>query len=271
MLYWLSTFSDTIGPLNVLRYITFRTGGAMITAFIFVFLFGSIATTTLRLQQSRAVPGGGLVILLAFFVATLLWANPANRYLWIVMGVALGAGALGFCHEWLRTKPLSALSDNARLAMMAGIALAACLALAHQFAVEIGWLFIATGVVVIVAAGNVVNLADKLHGSVVAPLLVAAVSFGFIAYLTGNAIFARYLGIEYAAGLGELAVLCGALIGAGMGSLWLGLRRGSNYVGDGGSLALGSTIGTVAVTTRYEVVLALISVLFMLKPASAKG
>src|SRR5712691_11728987 len=172
MLYWLSAFADTIGLLNVLRYITFRTGGAMITALIFVFLFGPTITAMLRLRPGQQIWPAGLVILSAVTVATLLWARLANSYVWIVVGVALGLGLLGFRDDYLKAKQ-SALSERLRIAITTSVALAACLALVFlarpptatllpsgkAFAVDLGWLYVVVAAFTIVAASNAASLA----------------------------------------------------------------------------------------------------------------
>jgi phospho-N-acetylmuramoyl-pentapeptide-transferase len=304
MLYWLSAFSDTIGPLNVLRYITFRTGGAMITGLVCVFLFGPWIIDHLRLKQGKGQPirtdgpqshlvtkkgtptMGGLMILFGIFVSTLLWANPANRYVWIVLGVTAGFGAIGFYDDYLKvTKQTHAgFSGKMRLAIEAAIALAACyfiVSLGRQpfassltfpffkeLVVPLGWFFIVFGGFIIVGAGNAVNLTDGLDGLATVPVIIVALSFGVISYLVGNSFFADYLAIHYVAGTGELAVLCGAVIGSGLGFLWFNAPPASIFMGDTGSLALGGMIGTVAVATKHEVVLAVIGGLFVLEAVS---
>jgi phospho-N-acetylmuramoyl-pentapeptide-transferase len=304
MLHWLSAFSDTIGPLNVLRYITFRTGGAMITALTFVFMFGPTIITHLRLRQGKGQPirtdgpqshlvtkrgtptMGGLMILFGIVVSTLLWGNLANYYVWIVLGVMLMFGAIGFYDDYLKvTKQTHAgVSGRLRLAGEILIAAAACaliVALGRQplatsvtfpffkeFVLPLGWFFIVFGAVVIVGAGNAVNLTDGLDGLATVPVIIAALSFGIIAYLAGNAFFADYLQIHYVPGTGELAVLCGAVIGAGLGFLWFNAPPASIFMGDTGSLALGGMIGAIAVATKHEVVLAVIGGLFVLEAVS---
>jgi phospho-N-acetylmuramoyl-pentapeptide-transferase len=287
MLYWLSAFSDTIGPLNVLRYITFRTGGAMITALVFVLLFGPSIVAVLRRRQDRPICPTGLIVLSALLVATLLWARLDNPYVWIATGVTLGFGLIGFFGDYVEATGQSAFSDRVRIAIAASIAVAACLALMRlgsrpsatslgfpfgkEFVVDLGWFYIVVGAFIIVAVGNMVNLADRLHKCVTGPLLIAALSFMLVAYLAGNFIFAEYLNIHYVPATGELAVLCGAVVGAGLGFLWSYAPPASSFIGDTGSLALGGVLSTVAVATKHEVVLALISSMFVLKPPPAKG
>src|SRR5712672_94409 len=304
MLYWLSAFSDTIGPLNVLRYITFRTGGAMFTALVFVFLFGHSIIDQLRLKQGKGQPirsdgpqshlvtkkgtptMGGLMILSGLVVSTLLWANPANPYVWIVLAVTLGFGFVGFYDDYLKVtqQTHSGFAGRIRLAIEALIALAACYAVVRlgrdplstslvipffkDVVLNFGWFFVIFGAFIIVGAGNAVNLTDGLDGLAIVPVMIAAASFGMIAYLVGNAVFSDYLQINYVAGTGELAVLCGAVLGAGLGFLWFNAPPASIFMGDTGSLALGGMLGAVAVAVKHEIVLAVIGGLFVLEAVS---
>ena len=304
MLYWFSAFSDTFGPLNVLRYITFRTGGAMITALVFVFLFGPWIIDHLRLRQGKGQPiradgpqshlvtkkgtptMGGLMILLGIVVGTVLWANLANRYVWIVLGVTLCFGAIGFYDDYLKvTKQTHAgVSGALRMALEIAIAALACyfiMSIGRQpfassltfpffkeLVLPLGWFFVVFGTFIIVGAGNAVNLTDGLDGLATVPVIIVALSFGFISYLVGNSFFSDYLNIHYVAGTGELAVLCGAVIGAGLGFLWFNAPPASIFMGDTGSLALGGMIGTIAVATKHEIVLAVIGGLFVLEAVS---
>jgi phospho-N-acetylmuramoyl-pentapeptide-transferase len=304
MLYWLSAFSDTIGPLNVLRYITFRTGGAMITALTFVFLFGPWIIGHLRLKQGKGQPirtdgpqshlvtkkgtptMGGLMMLFGIVVSTLLWANLANRYVWIVIGVTLAFGAIGFYDDYLKVTKQTHAGFSGRLRMLIEIAIAASacyfiMSLGRQpfassltfpffkeLVLPLGWLFIVFGAFIIVGAGNAVNLTDGLDGLATVPVIIVALSFGVISYLVGNSFFADYLNIHYVAGAGELAVLCGAVIGAGLGFLWFNAPPASIFMGDTGSLALGGMIGAIAVATKHEIVLAVVGGLFVLEAVS---
>src|SRR5215471_426254 len=283
MLYWLSEFSSTIGPLNVLRYITFRTGGAMITALVFVFLFGPWIIGHLRLLQGKGQPirtdgpqshlvtkkgtptMGGLMILLGITASTVLWANPANRYVWVVLGVTLGFGAIGFYDDYLKvTKQTHAgFSGKLRLLVEVLIAAAACyfiVSLGRQpfassltfpffkeLVLPLGWFFIVFGAFIIVGAGNAVNLTDGLDGLAIVPVMIATGCFGVFAWVVGNAVLAEYLQLHFVTGTGELAVICGAVIGAGLGFLWFNAPPASIFMGDTGSLALGGMLGAIAV------------------------
>ncbi len=305
MLYWLSQFSDTFGVLNVFRYITFRTGGAVITALLFVFLFGPMIIEKLRLSQGKGQPiredgpqshlltkkgtptMGGLMILSGLVVSTLLWANLANPYVWIVLFVTLGFGTIGLYDDYLKVTRATAsngFSGRTRLALETIIAatavvvmmqigrgpLASSLALPFfkDMVINLGWFFIILGAFVIVGAGNAVNLTDGLDGLAIVPVMIAAASFALIAYLAGNFVFAEYLQIRHVPGAGELAILCGAVIGAGLGFLWFNAPPASIFMGDTGSLALGGLLGSVAVATKHEIPLAIIGGLFVLEAVS---
>jgi phospho-N-acetylmuramoyl-pentapeptide-transferase len=301
MLTWLADLSHYFSPLNVFRYITFRTGGATATALLFVFWFGPSIISLLRLKQGKGQPiredgpqshlltkrgtptMGGLMILAGVLVSTALWANLENHYVWIVLFVTICFGAIGFYDDFLKVTKQShkGFSGRSRLAAEAVIAGLAALAIAHfstlalanklalpfakEWIFDIGLFFVVFGGFVIVGAGNAVNITDGLDGLAIVPVMVAAGTFGFIAYLAGNAIFATYLQIHFVPGTGELAVICGALIGAGLGFLWFNAPPAQIFMGDTGSLALGGLLGTVAVATKHEIVLAIVGGLFVLE------
>ena len=324
MLTYLSSFSYLFGPLNLFRYITFRAGGATATALFFVFFFGPTIISSLRLKQGKGQPiradgpqshlltkkgtptMGGLMILSGLVVSTVLWANPRSAYVWIVMFVTLGFGAIGFYDDYLKVtrQTHAGFSGRARLALEAGIAVIACYlmmcasltpplasvsdiipALTMPFSIDapaaklvvpfftsfgrdLGFFFLAFGAFIIVAAGNAVNLTDGLDGLAIVPSMIAAGTFATIAYLAGNSIFASYLGINHVSGAGELAVVCGALIGAGLGFLWFNAPPAQIFMGDTGSLALGGLIGSVAVVVKHEIVLAVVGGLFVVEALS---
>jgi len=303
MFYWLIDAVPAIPGLNVFRYITFRTGGAMVTAALFVFLFGPAIIDNLRIRQGKGQPirtdgpqthltkkgtptMGGLMILSGLVVSTLLWANPMNPYVWIVLGVTLGFGLVGFYDDYLKVTKQShnGFGGRSRLLIEAIIAALACYALMRlgreplssslaipffkEVMINLGWFFIIFGAFIIVGAGNAVNLTDGLDGLAIVPVMIAAASFGMISYLAGNAVFSDYLQINYVAGTGELAVLCGAVLGAGLGFLWFNAPPASIFMGDTGSLALGGMLGAIAVAVKHEIVLAVIGGLFVLEAVS---
>src|ERR1700731_4688289 len=311
MFYWLIDLSNTVPGLgglhsflNVFRYITFRTGGAMVTGALFVFLFGPWIIDHLRLRQGKGQPirsdgpqshlvtkigtptMGGLMILSGLVVSTVLWANPLNPYVWIVLAVTLGFGFVGFYDDYLKVtkQSHSGFAGRIRLAIEALIALAACYALVRlgrgpfstslvipffkDVALNFGWFFVVFGAFIIVGAGNAVNLTDGLDGLAIVPVMIAAASFGMISYLTGNAVFSDYLQINYVPGTGELAIVCGAVLGAGLGFLWFNAPPASIFMGDTGSLAPRAMIGAVAGATQHQIVLAVIGGLFVLEAVS---
>jgi phospho-N-acetylmuramoyl-pentapeptide-transferase len=304
MLYWLVDLSDKVTVFNVFRYITFRTGGAVITALLFVFLFGQVIINRLRLLQGKGQPiradgpkshiiakagtptMGGLMILSGMLVSTLLWANPSNPYVWVVLWVTLGFGLVGFYDDYLKvTKQThNAFPGLARIGIEALIAAVACalfvqlgrgsfstslvLPFFKELVINFGWFYVLFAIFIVIGAGNAVNLTDGLDGLAIVPVMIASASFGMIAYLSGNAVFADYLQIHYVAGTGELAVLCGAVVGAGLGFLWFNAPPASIFMGDTGSLALGGMIGAISVATKHEIVLAVIGGLFVLEAVS---
>ncbi|PPD29413.1 MAG: phospho-N-acetylmuramoyl-pentapeptide-transferase [Hyphomicrobium sp.] len=303
MLYELVQFSDQIGPLNVFRYITFRTGGAIFTALLFVMLFGPVMIDLLRVKQGKGQPiredgpkshfskkgtptMGGLMILAGVSVSTLLWANLTNLYVWIVLGVTLAYGAIGFYDDYLKVtkRTTDGFSGRVRLGLevlVAAIATYAIMKLSipelsgklavpffKTLLIDLGPAFILMGVLVIAGAGNSVNLTDGLDGLAIVPVMIAAATFGLIAYLSGNIKFAQYLQIHFVPGTGELAVICGALIGAGLGFLWFNAPPAMIFMGDTGSLALGGALGSIAVAVKHEFVLAIVGGLFVLETLS---
>ncbi len=304
MLYLLSQFDDQFPILNIFRYITFRTGGATVTAIVFVFLLGPAIIAALRIRQGKGQPirndgpqqhlvtkvgtptMGGLMILSGLLVSTLLWANLSSAYVWIVLLVTIGFGLIGLYDDYLKVTKQThkGFSGKLRLTIEFALALVACYfftlvgeaplstALALPFfkdvIFDLGWFFVPFAGFVIVGAGNAVNLTDGLDGLAIVPVMIAAASFGVIAYLSGNSVFADYLQIHFVQGTGELAVICGAVIGAGLGFLWFNAPPAAIFMGDTGSLALGGMLGTVAVATKHEVVLVIIGGLFVLEALS---
>ncbi len=304
MLLLLTELSDAIPGFNVFRYITFRGGMATVTAMLFVFLFGPSIIKRLRARQGKGQPiredgpqshiiakagtptMGGLMILAGLFVSVFLWADLTNPYVQTVIFVTFGFGAIGFYDDYLKVSKQShkGFSGKVRLAIEFLIAGLACFYIAHSgedpfatsltipfvkdFLLNLGYFFIPFAAFVIVGTGNAVNLTDGLDGLAIVPVMIAMGSFGFIAYLSGNAIFADYLQIHNVAGTGELAIICGAIIGAGLGFLWFNAPPAAIFMGDTGSLGLGGALGTIAVATKHEIVLVIIGGLFVLEALS---
>jgi phospho-N-acetylmuramoyl-pentapeptide-transferase len=229
---------------------------------------------------------GGLMILAGLVVSVLIWANWANPYVWIVLFVTIGFGAVGFYDDYLKVSKAKndGYSGRARLAIEAVIAIIASILVAwvsaaplgteltfpffKDLVIDLGWFFVPVAVFVMVGAGNAVNLTDGLDGLAIVPVMIAAASFALIAYLAGNAVFADYLQIHLVPGTGELAVVCGALLGAGLGFLWFNAPPAAIFMGDTGSLALGGLLGAVAVAIKQEIVLAIVGGLFVLEALS---
>jgi phospho-N-acetylmuramoyl-pentapeptide-transferase len=304
MLYWLADLSSSLSILNVFRYLTVRTGGSMITAAVFVFLFGPWIIDHLRLRQGKGQPiredgpqshlttkrgtptMGGLMILSGVTVATVLWANPSNPYVWIVLGVTLCFGLIGFYDDYLKVtrQSHSGFAGKLRLVIEAAVALAACYAIVSlgrapfatsltfpffkEMVINLSGFFVIFGMFIIVGAGNAVNLTDGLDGLAIGPVMIAAGCFGVFSYVVGNAYLTDYLQLHFVSGTGELAILCGAVIGAGLGFLWFNAPPASIFMGDTGSLALGGLLGSVAVATKHELALAIVGGLFVLEAVS---
>ena len=304
MLYYLGQLSDSLAAFNVFRYITFRTAGAVVTALFFVFLFGPGMIAGLRIRQGGGQPiredgpaghlltkkgtptMGGLMILAGAVTSTLLWANLTNIYVWVVLGVTISFGAIGFYDDYLKVKRMShaGFSGRQRLVIEAIIALIAGYIIAQitdpaiansllfpffkGSGVQLYWGFYLFAAFIIVGAGNSVNFTDGLDGLAIVPVMVAAACFGLIAYLVGSANFSDYLLLNYVPGTAELSVVCGALIGAGLGFLWFNAPPAQIFMGDTGSLALGGALGAIAVATKHEIVLAIVGGLFVLETVS---
>lgn len=305
MLYdWLGGMAGDIPALNVFRYITFRTGGATVTALLISFLFGPRLIALLKAKQRRGQPiredgpqthviqkqgtptMGGFLILVGLVPSVLLWADLKNPYVWIVLFVTLGFGAVGFADDYLKVSKISPKGVPGRVKLffefiIALVAMWALVLVASEplqtaltvpffktLLVELGGFFFLFGALVIVGSSNAVNLTDGLDGLAIVPVMIAAASLGLIVYLVGNAVFADYLQIHFVPGTGELAVFCGALIGAGLGFLWYNAPPAMVFMGDTGSLALGGALGAIAVAAKHELVLAIIGGLFVLEAVS---
>ncbi len=296
--------ADGFGPLNVFRYLTFRTGGAVLTALLVSFLFGPMLIRLLRRKQGAGQPirddgpkdhiikkagtptMGGFLILISLTLATLLWADITSGYVWVTLLVTLGFGGVGFADDYIKVSRQSSEGLPARLKFILEIAISIAATvwilqiagepLAGNLAVpffkdlliDMGWFFIPFAVCVMVGTSNAVNLTDGLDGLAIVPIMIAAGSFALIAYLVGNAVFANYLQIHQIQGSGELAVLCGALVGSSLGFLWFNAPPAMIFMGDTGSLAAGGLIGAVSVITKHELVLLIIGGLFVLETVS---
>lgn len=297
MLYLLA---DQGGIFNLFRYLTFRTGGAIFTAMIICFVFGPAIIRWLKSKQKKGQPiredgpeshlltkqgtptMGGFMILLGLGISTFLWADLSNPYVWAVMTVTLGFGAIGFVDDYLKVTKRSTAGFPGKLRLALEFAIAGGVAwflttmngtdlslpFAKNFLVNLGVFYIPFAMLVMVWAGNAVNLTDGLDGLATVPVIIAVGALGFIAYVVGSTVYTDYLGVPYVAGAGELAILCGAIIGAGLGFLWFNAPPAAIFMGDTGSLALGGAIGAMAVVIKHEIVLGIIGGLFWLETIS---
>jgi phospho-N-acetylmuramoyl-pentapeptide-transferase len=306
MLYnLLYPFADDFGLFNLFRYLTFRTVGAVVTAMLVAFVCGPAVIRWLRRKQKQGQPiradgpeshlltkkgtptMGGFLILLAMSIATLLWADLTNQYVWVVLLVTASYGMIGFFDDFLKVSKKNPKGLPGRYKMTAQIIIAIGAAiwvssiakdpgmgtsLAVPFfknvLLQLGWMWVPMAAFVMVGASNAVNLTDGLDGLAIVPVMIAAGVFALIAYLVGHALFANYLQIHHVPGSGELAVFCGALVGAGLGFLWFNAPPAMVFMGDTGSLSMGGALGSVAVITKHEIVLAIVGGLFVLETVS---
>ena len=295
--------ADSFAPFNVFRYITFRSGGAVMTALLIAFLFGESVIGWLKSKQpeppiradtperhaltKKGTPTmGGVLILLSLGISTLLWADLRNGYVWAVLTVTLGFGAVGFYDDYLKLtkKNSKGLAGRWKLVFQFAIAFVATgwivwmtrEPLSTQVAVpffkdlllDFGLFFFPFAMLVMVGSSNAVNLTDGLDGLAIVPVMIAAGCFAAFAYVAGNAIFANYLLIHHVPGAGELAVVCAAIVGASLGFLWFNAPPAMVFMGDTGSLSMGGALGAVAVVTKNEFTLAIVGGLFVVEAVS---
>jgi phospho-N-acetylmuramoyl-pentapeptide-transferase len=304
MLYFLLTpLAEEFIIFNLFNYLTFRTGGAILTALVICFI---IAPRMIRFLKSRQKEGqpiradgpathfskagtptmGGLMILISVALSTLLWAKLSNPFIWVALAVMVGYGLIGFGDDFLKLTKRNTKGLSGRLKILGqivfglvgavGVMWALPDTLNHHIAIpffkemfiNIGWLFPIWVLFVVIGSSNAVNLTDGLDGLAIVPIAIVAACFALIAYLVGNANFADYLNIPYVPGTGELAILCGALIGGAMGFLWYNAPPAMIFMGDTGSLAMGGVLGMIAVAVKHELVLAIIGGLFVLETVS---
>ncbi|MEE8258527.1 MAG: phospho-N-acetylmuramoyl-pentapeptide-transferase [Sphingomonadales bacterium] len=296
----LAPLADDYGLFNLFRYLTFRTGGALMTALIISMVFGGPFIRLLKSRQKKGQPiradgpsrhifekqgtptMGGLLILISLGLSTILWADISNQFVWIALAVTLSFGLIGFVDDYQKVTQSSFRGISAKLKFGLEVVIAAVAAyfifklvnpgvavpFLKDFLIDIGWFAIPFAAFVIVGTSNAVNLTDGLDGLAIMPVIIAASAFGLISYLVGNAVYSDYLQITQVAGSGELAVFCGAIIGAGLGFLWFNAPPAMIFMGDTGSLALGGALGTISVITKHELVLAIIGGLFVLEAVS---
>jgi phospho-N-acetylmuramoyl-pentapeptide-transferase len=296
--------ADQFILFNLFRYITFRAGAACLTALMVSFLLGPVVIRQLKSLQRNGQPirldgparhliekkgtptMGGLLILGALTISTLLWVDLRNGYIWAVLFVTLGYGALGFCDDYLKVtkRNVRGVPGRTKLLVQAVVGLVAAvwittlargplgtaltIPIFKEVAIQLGFFFPVFGMLVMMGASNAVNLTDGLDGLAIVPVMIAASVFTLIAYLVGNRIFADYLQLNPVVGAGELAVFCAALVGAGLGFLWFNAPPAAVFMGDIGSLAIGGALGAVSVATKHEIVLMIVGGLFVVETVS---
>ena len=299
MLYLIAEQLGFPGILNLIRYISFRAGGATATALAIGLLLGPAFIRWLRAKQGKGQPirsdgpqshlakrgtptMGGLLILVSVGISVLLWMDLRNPYVWACLLVTGGFGLIGFLDDYDKVKKAhhAGLSAKMRLFLEFAIAGFATWLMVRSSGThlyvpfvqgalfDIGWFYVAFGAFVIVAFGNAVNLTDGLDGLATMPVIIAAVAFTLIAYLVGNAVYSQYLGIPNVKGAGDLTVLLLAVVGAGLAFLWFNAPPAAVFMGDTGSLALGGALGAIAVSTQHEIVLGIIGGLFVAEAMS---
>ncbi|MCO4846546.1 MAG: phospho-N-acetylmuramoyl-pentapeptide-transferase [Yoonia sp.] len=303
MLYWLTALSDGGDFFNLFRYITFRAGGAFMTALVFGFIFGLPLINVLRRKQGKGQPiredgpeghfakagtptMGGLLIVGALTFSTLLWARLDNPFIWMVLFVTLSFAAIGFADDYAKVSKQTTAGVSGKVRILLGLLIAAIAGywaaqyhpadLTNQLAVPIlkntllnlGFMFIPFAIIVIVGSANAVNLTDGLDGLAIMPVMIAAATFGIISYAVGRTDFTQYLDLHYVPDTGEILIFCMALIGGGLGFLWYNAPPAAVFMGDTGSLALGGALGAIAVATKHEIVLAIVGGVFVVEALS---
>jgi phospho-N-acetylmuramoyl-pentapeptide-transferase len=299
MFLWIAEQLGYPSFLNLFRYITFRAGGATATALLLGLLIGPKFIGWLRIRQGKGQPirvdgpqthlakrgtptMGGLMILTSITVSMLLWMDFSNTYLWACLFITVGFGLIGFLDDYDKVTKRSHKGVSARTRLLAEFLVAGigCGIITYGSGtdlyipfyngpvVDLGPFYIVFAAFVVVAFGNAVNLTDGLDGLATMPVIIAALAFLVISYLVGNAVFSAYLGIPHTLGVGDLTVLCSAIIGAGLAFLWFNAPPAAVFMGDTGSLALGGALGAIAVSTRHEIVLGIIGGIFVVEAMS---
>ncbi|QFT63828.1 phospho-N-acetylmuramoyl-pentapeptide-transferase [Roseivivax halotolerans] len=303
MLYWLAELSDGGGAFNLFRYITFRAGGAFLTALVFGFLFGRPLIDVLRRTQGKGQPirsdgpeghltkagtptMGGLLIVGALLTSTLLWARLDNPFVWMVLFVTMSYAAIGFADDYSKVRKQTSAGVPGKVRLLLGFIIAGVAgtwaalyhpeALTGQLAfpffknllLDMGLFFVPFAIIVIVGAANAVNLTDGLDGLAIMPVMIAAGTLGIIAYAVGRVDVTEYLDVHYVPGTGELLIFTAGIFGGGLGFLWYNAPPAAVFMGDTGSLALGGALGAIAVATKHELVLAIVGGLFVVEALS---
>jgi phospho-N-acetylmuramoyl-pentapeptide-transferase len=299
MLYLLAEYFHFEGLANLIRYQTFRAAAGVATAFVIGLIIGPRFINMLRVRQGKGQPiredgpqshlakrgtptMGGLMILISMVVSMILWMDLTNPFVWACLAVTIGFGTIGFLDDYDKVTKRShkGVSGRVRLALEFIVAGIAAWIIVSQIStnlyvpflsgrsIPLGPFYYVFAAVVIVGAGNAVNLTDGLDGLATMPVIIAAGTFAIIAYLAGRVDFATYLGIPHVPGAGELAILCASIMGAGLAFLWFNAPPAAVFMGDTGSLALGGALGAIAVASHHEIVLAVVGGLFVMEALS---
>lgn len=299
MLYLIAEWLHFEGVLNLIRYQTFRSGAVLLTALLIGLLIGPRFIDMLRVRQGKGQPiredgpqthlakrgtptMGGLMILISLTISLLLWMDLRNPFVWACFAVTIGFGIIGFMDDYDKVSKAShkGVSGKVRLLLefiVAGIVswiivgqinTVLYVPFMMQAGIPLGPAYYVFAAVVIVGAGNAVNLTDGLDGLATMPVIIASGTFAIIAYLAGREDFSAYLGIPHVPGAGELAIFCAAIMGAGLAFLWFNAPPAAVFMGDTGSLALGGALGAIAVASHHEIVLAIVGGLFVFEALS---
>ncbi len=297
MLYLLAHWLHFEGFANLIRYQSFRAGAALLTALTIGLIIGPRFINMLRVRQGKGQPiradgpqthlakrgtptMGGLMIVISLAISLLLWMDLSSRFVWACLLVTLGFGLIGFLDDYAKVTKYAHVGVSARLRLVgefviAGAALALVVTDTNLYLPVFSNLYVPMGpayyifaAFVIVGAGNAVNLTDGLDGLATMPVIIAAGTFAIIAYLAGRVDYAHYLGIQHVPRAGELAIFCGAVMGSGLAFLWFNAPPAAVFMGDTGSLALGGTLGVIAVSIHHEIVLGIVGGLFVMEAVS---
>lgn len=304
--YFLVPLANEYSIFNIFRYITFRSGGAIITSLLICFILGPKIIRWLKSKQKDGQPiredgpeshlltkqgtptMGGLMIILSVLISTFLWADLSNRFVWVVILVTIGFAVLGFIDDYKKLTKRSSNGISGKIKLLFQIVLSVGIAIwivdisssysqnstyiafpfFKDFLLDLGYFYVFFAAFVMVGSSNAVNLTDGLDGLAIVPVMIAIMCFAIISYLVGNSVFSEYLKINAVPGTGELTIICAAVIGAGLGFLWFNAPPAQVFMGDTGSLSLGGMLGAISVITKHEIVLAIVGGIFVVETLS---
>ncbi len=302
--YFAFEYQSIFSFLNIFSYITFRSGGAILTALFFSLIFGNYIINKLYTIQPSGQPirddgpqshiiakkgtptMGGLLIILSVLISTILWGDLSNNFVWIANLTIIIFGIIGFADDYKKIKTNNAKGISSKVRIIFQIIFALFITyliiinldskisnsmtfpFLKNLIIDFGIFYFLISIFIIIGSANAVNLTDGLDGLAIVPVMIVAMSFSFIVYISGNMVFSNYLLIQYIPGTGELAIFCGSLIGAALGFLWFNAPPAKVFMGDTGSLALGGSLGSIAIMCKHEILLAIIGGLFVLETFS---